>query len=175
MFASKIAFIFIAVASVSVVFAQDQQGPAGADGLGFVQALRDIGQFLSPEQREQAKSIATNPTLTKQQVIDGLKSFFQGIGGDAETKFNALFEQFKTVGQKVGEKIKENESLMSEEGKQLLSKAAEIHKNMNISFADEQQQLKEIFDSASPGIKTKIQDIFKKIQALKAQAALTQN
>uniref|UniRef100_A0A914YI25 Uncharacterized protein n=1 Tax=Panagrolaimus superbus TaxID=310955 RepID=A0A914YI25_9BILA len=86
MFASRIVVVFIAI--VSVAIAQDQgvlaSDSAATDGLGFVQALRDIGQSLTPEQREQAKSIATNPSSTKQQVIDGLKSFFQGIGGDAE-------------------------------------------------------------------------------------------
>lgn len=78
MFVTK--FVVLAFVTVTV-YAQDQ---AADKDFEFPQAIRDIGQTLTPEQGDQAKAIATNPSSTKQQVIDGLKSFFQGIGGDAE-------------------------------------------------------------------------------------------
>uniref|UniRef100_A0A914Q5P3 Uncharacterized protein n=1 Tax=Panagrolaimus davidi TaxID=227884 RepID=A0A914Q5P3_9BILA len=84
------------------------------------------------------------------------------------TKYNELIEKLQIEGKKVENAIKANEGKMSEEEKKFVEKANEINANMDITNAENQKQIKDLIDSASPEMKAKIQgDIKKLTDALK--------
>uniref|UniRef100_A0A914YSX3 Uncharacterized protein n=1 Tax=Panagrolaimus superbus TaxID=310955 RepID=A0A914YSX3_9BILA len=66
------------------------------------------------------------------------------------------------------EAVKASEASMSEEEKQFTEKANAINANMDITYAENQKQIKDLIDSASPEMKAKIQNnITKFIESLK--------
>uniref|UniRef100_A0AC35EUU2 DUF148 domain-containing protein n=1 Tax=Panagrolaimus sp. PS1159 TaxID=55785 RepID=A0AC35EUU2_9BILA len=147
-----VTFLFVAVFSVSANPIQPRDLSLQNDGSGLLYALKDFGDSLTPEQKNQIKEITSNPISTKKQIADSIQNFFHSIGGEVEVE-NA---------------IKANEGKMSEEEKKFVEKANEINANMDITNAENQKQIKDLIDSASPEMKAKIQgDIKKFIDALK--------
>uniref|UniRef100_A0A914P903 Uncharacterized protein n=1 Tax=Panagrolaimus davidi TaxID=227884 RepID=A0A914P903_9BILA len=163
-----LSFLFVVVLSVGANPIQPRNFQIQNNGSGLLQALKDFGDSLNPEQKNQIKEITSNPTSTKKQIADSIQNFFHSIGGEVETKYNALIEKLQIDGKKVENAIKANERKMSEEEKRFVEKANEINANMDITNAENQKQIKDLIDSANPETKAKIQgDIKKLIDALK--------
>lgn len=78
MFAGK---LVVAIAVILCAFVHAQDVP---DNSGFLQSLKDFGSLLSEDQRQELKTLVSNPASTKQQVIDGLQQYFKNIGGETE-------------------------------------------------------------------------------------------
>uniref|UniRef100_A0A914PI65 Uncharacterized protein n=1 Tax=Panagrolaimus davidi TaxID=227884 RepID=A0A914PI65_9BILA len=163
-----VTFLFVAVFSVAANPIQPRDFQIQNDDSGLLKALKDFGDSLTPEQKNQIKEITSNPISTKKQIADSIQNFFHSIGGEVETKYNALIEKLQIEGKKVENEIKANEGKMSEEEKKFVEKANEINANMDITNAENQKQIKDLIDSANPEMKAEIQgDIKKLIGALK--------
>uniref|UniRef100_A0AC34FFM3 Uncharacterized protein n=1 Tax=Panagrolaimus sp. ES5 TaxID=591445 RepID=A0AC34FFM3_9BILA len=167
MFITVFFFAFIAIAALGNPI-QTRDLPKNDGVAAFFQNLKDLGDSLTEDQKTQLKQIATNPASTKQQVVDGLKNLFHSVGGDAEAKYNAFYNKLETESQKMQEAIKADEGSMSEEEKQFVAKANAINANMDITYAENQKQIQDLINSATPEMKAKIQDgIAKVIETVK--------
>uniref|UniRef100_A0AC34F5C7 DUF148 domain-containing protein n=1 Tax=Panagrolaimus sp. ES5 TaxID=591445 RepID=A0AC34F5C7_9BILA len=154
MFSTNFFVLLFFIAIVGSV--QSQNGE-----FGFFEKLHDLDKSLSPKQREEVREIGTNSSATKQEIIDNLKEFFHGIGGDLEKKFNAAAEMYRLKIAEISKKIKENQSTFNDEkAKEIFEKAGKIHQNMNITFAEEQKQIKSILETAPSEVKRKLEHIF---------------
>uniref|UniRef100_A0AC35FFF3 Uncharacterized protein n=1 Tax=Panagrolaimus sp. PS1159 TaxID=55785 RepID=A0AC35FFF3_9BILA len=72
-----------AIAFVVAVSAGPMMGGHGGPG----GPMKDLGNGLSDAQKQQLQAIFTDDSLTKQQMKDNLKTFFDGVGGDAAVSF----------------------------------------------------------------------------------------
>uniref|UniRef100_A0AC35GLI3 Uncharacterized protein n=1 Tax=Panagrolaimus sp. PS1159 TaxID=55785 RepID=A0AC35GLI3_9BILA len=173
MSAPMISVIFFAFFAAAVVLGnpiQTRDLPKNQnDGAAaFLQSLKDIGDSLTQDQKNQLKAIATNPDSTKRQIVDDLKNFFHSIGGEAETKYNAFYDQLESEGKKLEEAAKASEASMNEEEKQFVANANAINANMDITYAENTKQIQDLINSATPEMKAKIQqDITKFFETLK--------
>uniref|UniRef100_A0A914QY43 Uncharacterized protein n=1 Tax=Panagrolaimus davidi TaxID=227884 RepID=A0A914QY43_9BILA len=129
----------------------------------FLQPLKDIDESLSPEQKTKLKEITSNPASTKKEIVDAIEKFFHSIGGNSEAKYNSLIEKLQIEGKKIEEEMKAEESKMNEDEKKFVEKANAINENMDITLAENQKQIKNLINSATPEMKTKIQEDIKKV------------
>uniref|UniRef100_A0A914QJZ1 DUF148 domain-containing protein n=1 Tax=Panagrolaimus davidi TaxID=227884 RepID=A0A914QJZ1_9BILA len=154
MFSSKLFVLLFLVSVFENVKSQN-------NGFGFFEKIYDLDKSLTPKEREEVREIGNNSTATKQEIIDNLRNFFHGIGGDPEEKFNSLAEMYRTKIAEISEKIKVQQlSMDDEKAKKIFENAAKIHQNMNITFVEERKQIKDILKNATPEVKRKIEHIF---------------
>uniref|UniRef100_A0A914QAJ0 DUF148 domain-containing protein n=1 Tax=Panagrolaimus davidi TaxID=227884 RepID=A0A914QAJ0_9BILA len=93
----------------------------------------DIEKTLNDEQKQQLKAIFTNDALTKQQIQDQIKEYFEKIGGDALNKFNELHGSFESKKDEMIKKIEDATGKMSEGAKQLVAQIKQIKENMSLT------------------------------------------
>uniref|UniRef100_A0AC35FY86 Uncharacterized protein n=1 Tax=Panagrolaimus sp. PS1159 TaxID=55785 RepID=A0AC35FY86_9BILA len=77
MFKSIFAIAFVVAVSAGPMMGGGM-GPGGPGG-----PMKDLENGLSDAQKQQLQAIFKDDSLTKQQMKDNLKTFFDGVGGDA--------------------------------------------------------------------------------------------
>uniref|UniRef100_A0AC34G0U5 SXP/RAL-2 family protein Ani s 5-like cation-binding domain-containing protein n=1 Tax=Panagrolaimus sp. ES5 TaxID=591445 RepID=A0AC34G0U5_9BILA len=119
----------------------------------------DLQNSLNDEQKQQLKAIFTNDALTKQEIQDQIKAYFEKIGGDALNKFNELHGTFETKKDEMIKKVEDATSNMSDGAKQLVAQIKEIKENMQITNAQDQEQMKALFDKAPEDVKNELKSL----------------
>uniref|UniRef100_A0AC34GPK7 SXP/RAL-2 family protein Ani s 5-like cation-binding domain-containing protein n=1 Tax=Panagrolaimus sp. ES5 TaxID=591445 RepID=A0AC34GPK7_9BILA len=127
-------------------------GPMGGPGGPF----KELEKGLTEEQKTQLQAIFKNDAATKQQMQDSLKSFFDGVGGDASTKFNEMQSKMETMKSEMETKINEAIASLSDGAKSLATQMKTIHDNMSLTPAQERDQIKALFEGASDEIKKEL-------------------
>uniref|UniRef100_A0A914QBM6 SXP/RAL-2 family protein Ani s 5-like cation-binding domain-containing protein n=2 Tax=Panagrolaimus TaxID=55784 RepID=A0A914QBM6_9BILA len=107
-------------------------------------------------QKQQLQAIFKDDSLTKQQMKDNLKTFFDGVGGDAATKFNEMQTKMESMKTEMESKMSEATSKLSDAAKQITTQMKAIHDNMSITPAQEREQIKALFDGAPEAVKTEL-------------------
>uniref|UniRef100_A0A914YDK6 Uncharacterized protein n=1 Tax=Panagrolaimus superbus TaxID=310955 RepID=A0A914YDK6_9BILA len=84
-------------------------------------------------------------------------------------KFTAAIEQFQTKRDEEAKKLEEKLSSMGDGAKNIASKISKVSEDMNLTFEQEQQQIKDALGSATDDIKSKLEDtdLFKDMKAMK--------
>uniref|UniRef100_A0AC35GS03 SXP/RAL-2 family protein Ani s 5-like cation-binding domain-containing protein n=1 Tax=Panagrolaimus sp. PS1159 TaxID=55785 RepID=A0AC35GS03_9BILA len=155
MFATKFLLAFGAV----VVLAAANPGPMGGHGGPMGGPFGDLEKSLTEEQKTALKAIFTNDALTKQQIMDGVKSYFEQIGGDAATKFSSLNEKMESMKTEFISKAEEASKNFSEASKALIAQIKAIKLDMSLTPAQERTQVKALFDAAPENVKTELKSL----------------
>ena len=159
MFATKFLLAFGAV--VVLAAANPMNGPGGPMGGhgGPGGPFGDLEKSLTEEQKAAIKAIFTNEALTKQQIFDGVKSYFEQIGGDAATKFSSLNEKMESMKTEFITKAEEASKSFSEPAKALIDQIKTIKLNMSLTPAEERTKVKALFDAAPEEVKTELKSL----------------
>ena len=132
-------------------------GPGGPMMGGPGGPFKELENGLSEEQKTQLRAMfKDDSSLTKQQMKDNLKTFFDGVGGDAATKFNEMQTKMESMKTEMESKITEAMSSLSDAAKQIATQMKTIHDNMSLTPAQERDQIKALFDGASDEVKTEL-------------------
>uniref|UniRef100_A0AC34G1K4 Uncharacterized protein n=1 Tax=Panagrolaimus sp. ES5 TaxID=591445 RepID=A0AC34G1K4_9BILA len=141
MFSVKV-FFFIAFITAVIVHGNEEK-PKSQENTDLADTFKDLFNGLTHEQRQQINSIIQNKAYTKQQIIDKVKEFSAGIGSETEQKFTAAIEQFQTKRAEEGKKLEEKLASMGDGAKEIASKISKTSEDMNLTFEQEQQQIKD--------------------------------
>uniref|UniRef100_A0AC34F6H0 SXP/RAL-2 family protein Ani s 5-like cation-binding domain-containing protein n=1 Tax=Panagrolaimus sp. ES5 TaxID=591445 RepID=A0AC34F6H0_9BILA len=132
-------------------------GRGGGHHHGFGGPFGALTSNLTQEQRQQLKDIMKNDNVTKQQTQDSLRSFFEGIGGDALTRFTEMQTQMESFKAQFSN-FTANANL-SDAAKTLLTQVQAVKDNMQITRAQEKEQIKALFDGASDEVKQELKSL----------------
>uniref|UniRef100_A0A914YFH7 Uncharacterized protein n=1 Tax=Panagrolaimus superbus TaxID=310955 RepID=A0A914YFH7_9BILA len=165
MFSSKFLLAFGVV--IALAAANPMNGPGGPGGPGGPFGghggpggpFADLEKILTEDQKAALKAIFQNDSATKQQIFDGIKAYFEGIGGEAAAKFASLHDKMESMKTEFITKAEEASKNFSEPSKQLIAQIKAIKLNMALTPADERTQVKALFDGASEDVKTELKSL----------------
>uniref|UniRef100_A0A915EMW8 Uncharacterized protein n=1 Tax=Ditylenchus dipsaci TaxID=166011 RepID=A0A915EMW8_9BILA len=121
--------------------------------------MPEIEKVLTAEQNKQFHAIVENPSSTKQQIKDGLKTFFTDIGGSAGAKFAEIEKTIDAKRAEFGATVKESEGKLSPETKELMEKSRKIKEDMTLTHQQEREQFETLFNGASDKIKNELKSL----------------
>uniref|UniRef100_A0AC34FS71 Uncharacterized protein n=1 Tax=Panagrolaimus sp. ES5 TaxID=591445 RepID=A0AC34FS71_9BILA len=113
---------------------------------------------LTEEQKLQLHGIAENNSATKQQILDNLKLFIDKnrIRENASPESIEKDIKMKALKSEFEAKISEATAKLLNEAKQLSNLMKKIRENMDITAAQEREQIEKLFNDAPDEIKDEI-------------------
>uniref|UniRef100_A0AC34FB42 SXP/RAL-2 family protein Ani s 5-like cation-binding domain-containing protein n=1 Tax=Panagrolaimus sp. ES5 TaxID=591445 RepID=A0AC34FB42_9BILA len=165
MFVVKILPVFVVLLGISCFanaqgFGSGEGGRGGGGGGGgFMRAFGEISQELTPQQRQQVKTIFMDPSTPKYITKQKLQAFFQRIGGNAASKYFEFQEKMQARKAMMHSMFERRQSMMDPGMRQIMQQIRQIHQNDRISFAQERAQIKQVMASAPPEVRAKFQEM----------------
>uniref|UniRef100_A0A914Y5D9 SXP/RAL-2 family protein Ani s 5-like cation-binding domain-containing protein n=1 Tax=Panagrolaimus superbus TaxID=310955 RepID=A0A914Y5D9_9BILA len=144
-------FIFVAFVFVLVVSCDND------DYGGLGKSLDQLKGTLSQEQQKQARTIIENPNLTKQEIKDQLKQYFQKLGQPFYSKYQNVSNSFENQIANMTAKAEAIKASLSQPSKSIIDKILSIRKDMSITLAQENAQIKALVQQATPDAKKELE------------------